>query len=130
MNTTKKGHGKTKDKTYIRTFRIDKETASTSPYKHMSSSLSPSIQINGEENALLQPPMPSRSCSESYAPRMPSPASSYHDPTNRNPFHGLPLSAVGESAACSTNDSRDSRGVGPYCYRRCCHYRLALQLRH
>jgi len=114
MNTTKKGRGKTKDKTYIRTFRINEEMASTSPHKHMSSSLSPSIQINGEENALLQPPTPSCSCSESYVLRTPSPTNSYHDATYYNPFHGLPLSAVGESVASGTHDSRDSGRVGPY----------------
>src|SRR6267142_1367114 len=111
MITTRKGRGKTKGKTYIRTIRIDKETSSTSPHKHMSSPSSPIIQVNGE-NALLQPPTSSRETS--YAPRSPSPANSYHSPAVRNPFHGLPLSTAGESAACGTNASRDPGGNGPY----------------
>jgi len=108
-NTIKKNHGKAKGRTYIRTFRIDKEMASTSPHKHMSSSLSPSIQINGEEHALLQPPTSSH-----YAPRTPSPTNSYYDPSDRNPFHGLPLSTAGESVASRIDASRDSGGTGPY----------------
>jgi len=111
-NTTRKGRGKTKGKTYIRTIRIDEETSSTSPHKHMSLPLSPSIQINSEENALLQPLTPSQSIS--YVPRTPSPASSYHEPASRNPFHGLPLSTAGESAARHPNVSRDVGGDGPY----------------
>src|SRR6266850_1475350 len=79
INTTRKGRGKTKGKTYIRTIRIDKETASTSPHKHMSSPSSPIIQVNGE-NALLQPPTSSRETS--YVPRSPSPANSYYSPVN------------------------------------------------
>src|SRR6267142_5253951 len=112
MDTVKKNHGKAKDKTYIRTFRIDKETASTSPHKHMSSPLNPSIQINGEDNALLQPP--TSLCSANYAPRTPSPTNSYYDPSDRNPFHGLPLSTAGESVASRIDASRDSGGTGPY----------------
>jgi len=77
----------------------------------MSSPSSPIIQVNGE-NALLQPPTSSRETS--YAPRSPSPANSYHSPAVRNPFHGLPLSTAGESAACGTNASRDPGGNGPY----------------
>jgi len=101
-----------KDKTYIRTFRIDKETASTSSHKHMSLPTNPSIQINGEEHALLQ--LPTSLHSASYASRTPSPTNSYYDPSNCNPFHGLPLSAAGESVASSINTSRDSGGTGPY----------------
>ena len=112
MSTTKKNHGKTKGKTYIRTFRIDEETTSTSPHKHMSSPLSPSIQINGEEHALLQPPTPSRT--QSYVPRTPSPTSSYYSPASHNPFHGLPLSTAGKSVAHHINTGRDAGGDGPY----------------
>src|SRR6267142_3955395 len=105
----RKSCGKAKDKTYIRTFRIDEETASTSSHKHMSSPLSPSIQINGEEHALLQP-----SHSTSYVPRTLSPTNSYYNPSNHNPFHGLPLSTAGESVASRIDASRDSGGTGPY----------------
>jgi len=78
----------------------------------MSSPFSPSIQINGEDNALLQPPTPSHSTS--YVPRTPSPTGSDYNPTHCNPFHGLPLSIAGESAACGVNVSRDSGRIGPY----------------
>src|SRR6267142_1243805 len=111
MITTRKGRGKTKGKTYIRTIRIDDETSSTSPHKHMSSPSSPIIQVNGE-NALLQPPTSSRETS--YVPRSPSPANSYYSPVSRNPFHGLPPSAAGESVARGNNISRDLGGNGPY----------------
>jgi len=111
-NMIRKSRGKAKDKTYIRTFRVNKETASTSSHKHMSSSPNPSIQINGEEHALLQSPTPSHLTS--YIPRTPSPTNSYHDPSNHNPFHGLPLSAAGKSIISSINTSRDSGGTGPY----------------
>jgi len=113
MNTIRKGHGKTRDKTYIRTFRIDKETASTLPHEHMSSPLSPNININSE-NALLYLPTPSHSHSESYIPRTPSPPGSYHSPSICNPFHRLPLSPMSKSAIFSTDISKHTGGPGPY----------------
>jgi len=112
INTIKKNHGKTRNKMYIRTFRIDKEIVSTSPHLHMSSPLSPTIQINGEENALLYLLM--LSCSASYVPRTLSPSGSYHSPIIHNPFHRLPLSSAGESVASGTNANEHIGGPGPY----------------
>ena len=88
--------------------------ASTSPHLHMSSPLSPTIQINSEDNALLYLPTPSRSHSASYILRTPSPPGSYHSPAICNPFHGFPLSSVGKSVASSTNTSKHVGGPGPY----------------